>query len=115
MFYIPFNLALTVLFFPYWWVIAIGSAVSGASNAFFMVGQNSYILDCASEREKGTYTGVFNFFIGISTFFGSLIMGIVADLLMTVYEKWFTLTILLFVVAGFRLLSSLGYLFIKES
>ncbi len=113
MFFIPLNLAITILWFPYWWQIALGSAVSGISNALFLVSQNAYILDLAPEDKKGTYMGLFNFFIGIATFFGSLLMGMIADLLFIYFEKWSVIILLLFVVTCARFLSSLGYLTIK--
>lgn len=115
MFFIPLNLALTVLWFPYWWQIALGSGVSGISNALFLVSQNSYLLDLAPEDKKGTYMGLFNFFIGIATFFGSLLMGMIADLLFIYFDKWSVIVVLLFVVTSARFLSSLGYLTIKPS
>lgn len=114
MFYVPLNLAITVLWLPYWWHLAIAGAVSGLGNAFFLVGQNSYILDCAPEKEKGTYTGVFNLFIGISTFLGSLMLGITADIMMLGFDKWDTIVILLIAISVGRFLASLGYLFIKD-
>ncbi|MFW9924522.1 MAG: MFS transporter, partial [Candidatus Thorarchaeota archaeon] len=107
-------LALTINYFPYWWHLAIASAISGASNAVYMVGQNAYILDCANVQEKGTYAGVHNLFIGISTFFGSLIMGIIADQLIAIYDKWTILFILHWVVAGVRFLAGFGYLFLDD-
>ncbi|MHA1302878.1 MAG: MFS transporter [Candidatus Heimdallarchaeaceae archaeon] len=114
MFYIPLNLVFTVLWWPYWWIIAVGSAVSGVSNAIFLVGQNSYILDCAKEEEKGTYTGIFSLFVGISTFLGSLIMGLIADVLFKTLGKWSAIVLLLIIIAVGRFLSSLSYLLIKE-
>ncbi|MFX1539068.1 MAG: MFS transporter, partial [Promethearchaeota archaeon] len=114
MFYVPLNLALTVLVLPYWWHLALCNATSGLSVALFWVGQNSYILDCAPETEKGTYTGVHNLFLGITTFVGSLIMGIIADILIARYDKWTSIVILLFVITGARLAAALGFFFIKE-
>jgi MFS family permease len=114
MFTVPLNLALTILVVPEWWFMAISSAISGASNAFYFIGLQSYPLDSANLKEKGTYTGVSNFFIGIATFIGSLIMGIIYDVLVVRYPAWLVLTILLFVVVGMRFLCSLTYLFIEE-
>jgi len=114
MFYIPLNLAFTVLWWPYWWVIAIGSAVSGMSNAIFIVGQNSFILDCATTEEKGTYTGIYNLFLGISMFFGSLVFGLIAELMFSSLGKWKAITYLLIVITIGRFVSSLGYLTIRK-
>lgn len=113
MFYVPINLAITIYWLPYWWHLAIAGAISGLCNALYWVGQNSYILDCAPEEEKGTYTGIHNLFIGISTFLGSLIMGLIADYI-TIKNDWLTIFVLLMIIAAGRLLSSLGFLFIGE-
>lgn len=114
MFYVPFNLAVTALWVQEWWHLMIAGAVSGASNAFYMVGQNSYILDCAPEKEKGTYTGLSNLFMGLTTFVGSLIMGIIADFLIIKYDKWTIIIILLFIISSLRLTFSMGYLFLQK-
>ena len=114
MFYVPLNLAITIQWVPTWWHLSLASVISGASNAFYMVGQSSYILDCAPLEEKGTYTGVHNLFIGIVTFLGSLIMGIIADVLIARYDESNVLFILHLVVAGARLLAATSFLFIKE-
>ncbi len=113
MFYVPVNLAITIYWLPYWWHLAIAGATSGLCNALYWVGQNSYILDCAPEEEKGTYTGIHNLFIGLSTFLGSLIMGLIADYV-TIQNEWFTIYVLLMIIAAGRYLSSLGFLFIGE-
>ncbi|NHJ31434.1 MAG: MFS transporter [Asgard group archaeon] len=113
MFYVPINLAITIYWLPYWWHLAIAGALGGLCNALYWVGQNSYILDCAPEEEKGTYTGIHNLFIGLSTFLGSLIMGLIADNIV-IKNEWFTIYVLLMIIAAGRFLSSLGFLFIGE-
>ena len=113
MFYVPINLAVTIYWNLSWIHMAINSAVSGACNAFYIVGQNSYMLDCAPEAEKGTYTGIHNFFIGISTFIGSLAMGLIADNIMIV-DEWFTIIVLLIIVAFGRFFSAFSFLTLKE-
>ncbi|NHJ49461.1 MAG: MFS transporter [Asgard group archaeon] len=113
MFYVPLNMAITIYWVPHWWHIAIGAALSGLFNALYWVGQNSYILDCATSKEKGTYTGIHNLFIGISTFLGSLIMGLIADNIVII-DYWFTIWIILLIIAVCRLAASFGFLFIDE-
>ncbi|NHJ38541.1 MAG: MFS transporter [Asgard group archaeon] len=113
MFYVPINLAITIYWIPHWWHIAIGGALSGLCNALYWVGQNSYFLDCAPLKEKGTYTGIHNLFMGISTFLGSLIMGIIADHIIII-DYWFTIWIILLIIAAGRFIASFGFLFISE-
>jgi len=114
MFYVPLNLTITLLWIPHWWHFLFAGALSGASNAFYMVGQSSYILDSATEKEKGTYMGVHNLFIGLSTFLGSLLMGIIADVLIARYNEWLILVILTAIVAVVRFIAVFGFLFLKE-
>ena len=113
MFYIPLNLAITIFWVPEWWHIAIGSAISGFGNSFYMVGESAYILDQATAKEKGTYTGLFYLFLGLATFAGSLISGILADLLIPIFGKWQTIGALLFIITALRFISSFGFLFLK--
>lgn len=114
MFYVPLNMALTILYWPTWWHMAIAGAISGACNSLYLVGQNTYILDCAGEKEKGTYTGVHNLFIGLSTFIGSLIMGIIADALIAHFDEWTIIIILNLVISGVRFIAGFGFFLIKE-
>ena len=114
MFYVPLNLTIHLLFQLPWWHFLFAGALSGASNAFYMVGQSSYILDSATEKEKGTYMGVHNLFIGLSTFLGSLLMGIIADVLLARYNEWIILVILTAIIALSRFGTSFVFLFLKE-
>ncbi|MHA1827493.1 MAG: MFS transporter, partial [Candidatus Heimdallarchaeaceae archaeon] len=115
MFFIPLNLVITVLWLPYWWFMAIGSAISGFGNSFYMVGESSYILDCAPRKEKGTYTGLFYMFLGIATFLGSLLSGVLADVVSKkTGDKMYTIVIFLATITVMRFLSSTGFFFLKE-
>lgn len=114
MFFIPLNLAITVMYVQTWWHMAIGAAVSGFGNSFYMVAESSYILDCAPENEKGTYTGLFYLFLGISTFLGSLLSGILADVVENYIGELETIVLFLWIITGTRFTASLGFLFLKE-
>ncbi len=114
MFYIPLNLVITILWVPYWWHMAIGAAISGIGNGFFWVGQNSYVLDSAPEKEKGTYTGLYYLFLGLTTFMGSLLAGVLADVAIAKMGKWSAIVLFLCIITSGRFLASLGFLFIKE-
>ncbi len=114
MFFIPVNLAITAMYVQTWWHMAIGAAVSGFGNSFYMVAESSYALDCAPEKEKGTYTGLFYMFLGITTFLGSLISGILADVVENYLGELKTIILFLWIIAGVRFLASLGFLFLDE-
>ncbi|MHA1346319.1 MAG: MFS transporter [Candidatus Heimdallarchaeaceae archaeon] len=115
MFYIPLNLAITTFWLQEWWHMAIGAAISGFGNSFYMIGESAYILDQATEKEKGTYTGLFYLFLGVATFLGSLISGVLADVFIPILGQWTTIGLFLFIIAGIRLASSFGFLFLKPS
>ena len=114
MFYIPVNLAITAMYVQTWWHMAIGAGVSGFGNSFYMVAESSYILDCAPEKEKGTYTGLFYLFLGVSSFLGSLVTGTFADMVENYLGELKTIILFLWIIAGIRFLASLGFLFLDE-
>ncbi|MHA1551253.1 MAG: hypothetical protein ACTSQC_04865, partial [Candidatus Heimdallarchaeaceae archaeon] len=89
--------------------------ISGFGNSFYMIGESAYILDQATEKEKGTYTGLFYLFLGVSTFLGSLISGVLADIFIPILGQLKTIGLFLFIIAGLRLASSFGFLFLKPS
>ncbi len=115
MFYIPLNLAITAFWLQEWWHMAIGAAISGFGNSFYMIGESAYILDQATEKEKGTYTGLFYLFLGVATFLGSLISGVLADVFIPILGQLQTIGLFLFIIAGIRLVSSFGFLFLPSS
>ncbi|MBY9000248.1 MAG: MFS transporter [Candidatus Heimdallarchaeota archaeon] len=115
MFYIPLNLAITTFWVQTWWHMAIGSALSGFGNALYMIGESAYILDQATVKEKGTYTGLFYLFLGLATFAGSLISGVLADIFIPILGQWQTIGLFLFIIAGIRFISSFGFLFLRPS
>ncbi len=114
MFLIPLNLVITAMYLPYWWFMAIGGGISGFGNSFYMVAESSYILDCAPEKEKGTYTGLFYLFMGITTFLGSLISGVLADVTEHLIGEYKTIVLFLWIITGARFLMAFGFLFLKE-
>ena len=114
MFFIPLNLAIAALYIPKWWFMAIGAGVSGFSSGFYMVAESSYALDCAPTKEKGTYTGLFYMFMGITTFLGSLISGVLADLTENYLGELRTIILFLWIITAARFLAAFGFLFLKE-
>ncbi|MHA1222347.1 MAG: MFS transporter, partial [Candidatus Heimdallarchaeaceae archaeon] len=89
--------------------------ISGFGNSFYMVGESSYILDCAPRKEKGTYTGLFYMFLGVATFLGSLLSGVLADVVSKkTGDKMYTTVVFLIVITITRFLSSIGFFFLKE-
>jgi len=114
MFFVPLNLVITVLWVPEWWHMAIGTAVSGFGNGFYIVGESAFILDSATEKEKGTYTGLFYFFMGIATFLGSLLSGILRDIVELSLGEWHTIIVFLWIITGMRFTASLGFLLVKS-
>jgi len=103
------------IYFDSWWLLLIEGVITGFPVGIAFVGINTYVLDISHKELRGTYTGLMQFFWGITTFIGSLIAGIVSDAL-TKEVGITTMAIIMFgSIAGIRLIFSLGYLFIDES
>lgn len=110
MFFIPI-----ILFFSRSWTDLVwGNIIGGLGFGFFFVASTAYIIDCAPKKEKGTYVGTYQLVMGITTFFGSLSMGILAQLLFPIYGQWETIYFLLIIIAILRFLGALGLIFIEE-
>ncbi|MFW9923641.1 MAG: MFS transporter [Candidatus Thorarchaeota archaeon] len=98
-----------------WWWLLIEGVTTGFPVGLAFVGINTYVLDIAHEDMRGTYTGLMQFFWGITTFVGSLIAGVISDALTKAVGISMMAIIMFASIAGIRLIFSLGYLFIDDS
>ena len=103
------------IYFDSWWWLLIEGVITGFPVGLAFVGINTYVLDISHEELRGTYTGLMQFFWGITTFIGSLAAGIISDVLTRVVGIVTMAFIMFGAIAGIRLIFSLGYLFIDES
>lgn len=62
-----------------WWFLVAASLFGGFSMGAGTVALNSYILDCASEEKRASYTAVNNLVVGLTSFCSSLAAGAVAN------------------------------------
>lgn len=95
-------------------LIAIG-AFWGISNAFGHASMTAYLLDTAPEEHRGSFAATFNFVVGITTFFGSLIGGYLSDYMIGIFGLILGLQIVYMVSFAGRALSAALYLTLKET
>lgn len=70
---------LILVFSYYWYIIIFANICGGFANGLVMVSINAEILDIADIETKGAYTGAYNLLMGISTFCGSFLCGILFE------------------------------------
>ena len=113
---ISFCLVPFVLIFSYYWYIIIFANIfGGAANGMVMVAINAEILDMADLETKGAYTGAYNLMMGIVTFCGSFLCGIIFEFMTTGTDYsepnfFFILQIFLICTTVIRLLASIPIL-----
>ncbi|MCE7742970.1 MAG: MFS transporter, partial [Candidatus Heimdallarchaeota archaeon] len=67
---------IVLAFSSYWYIIIIANIFGGYGNGTIMVAISAEILDMADPETRGAYTGVYNLMMGIATFCGSFLCGI---------------------------------------
>jgi MFS family permease len=98
-----------------WLHLAAVHAVLGFSMASFSVSSTSYILDSAAIGRRGTYTGAYNLVFGFASFLGSFAGGTFADYLSAANGVEQVVFIGLVTSAIMRLMTSVGFMTIKET
>lgn len=110
MFLIP-----VVLFFARnWYELAIANMIGGIGFGLYYVAMTAYIIDSAPEHSKGNYIGAFSLIMGLSTFLGSISMGIATEIFVNIIGKWDAIYSMLIVVIIFRFIGGLNFYFVKE-
>ncbi|MBU7048084.1 MAG: MFS transporter [Theionarchaea archaeon] len=115
-----FNFPLFMVTFLYavadnWIYLLVSSFFSGFSVGAGAVAVSSYILDCAHEEKRASYTAVNNLVFGIISFFSSLLAGAVATYLTATMGLFSTLQIMLYIFTILRILSAFLYLKTEET
>ncbi|MFW9856564.1 MAG: MFS transporter [Candidatus Thorarchaeota archaeon] len=108
-----FLIPLVLFFATNWYEMALANLAGGFGFGLYYIAMNAHIIDSAPEESKGQYIGVFSLIMGLSTFVGSLLMGITTELLVTIIGKWETIYAMLIVVMIFRFIGGLNFYFIK--
>jgi major inositol transporter-like SP family MFS transporter len=99
----------------HWLYLVAASCFSGFSMGAGTVALNSYILDCAHEEKRASYTALNNLVFGVISFFTSLISGAVANHLTVTMGLAATLHIMLYSMSVLRLGSAFLYLRTEET
>ena len=94
--------------------IFISNAIAGLATAASMNAITAYIYDVAPEEERGAYLGVFNTYVGIVFFCGSLISGTLGELLVPFVGNYMAVFYMLICSCILRFVGSFFYLLIKE-
>ena len=70
---------ITLAFSTHWALIIITNFFGGLGNGLVNVSVSTEILNLADPKIKGTYSGTYNVFLGILTFTGSFISGLIFE------------------------------------
>ncbi len=70
---------LVLAFSTQWYIIIFANIFGGFGNATLMVSVSAEILDMADPENKGAYSGAYNLLMGITTFCGSFLCGILFE------------------------------------
>ncbi|MHA1967109.1 MAG: MFS transporter [Candidatus Hodarchaeales archaeon] len=109
-----FLIPLVLFFARNWYELAIANMIGGIGYGLYYVAMTAYIIDSAPEHSKGNYIGAFSLIMGLSTFLGSISMGIATEILINFVGKWDAIYSMLLVVIIFRFVGGLNFYFVKE-
>lgn len=110
-----FLFPLLYAFAKHWLHLVAIHALLAFSMSASSVSATAYILDSAPIGKRDTYTGTYNLIFGLSAFLGSLAGGIFADYLSAANGVEQVIFIGLVTSAMLRLITSVGFLAIKET
>ncbi len=99
----------------HWWYLVIASFFGGFSVGAGSIAINAYILDCAHEEKRASYTAMSNLVMGIISFCSSLMAGIAAGYLTGRVGLVPTLKIMLYSISGLRIAAAFLYLKTEET
>jgi MFS family permease len=97
-----------------WLYLVAAAFFGGVSTGASTVAMNSYILDCAHEEKRASYTAVNNLVFGVISFGSSLSAGAVAEYLTGTIGLVSTLHILLYIFSALRFGGAFLYLKTEE-
>jgi MFS family permease len=115
-----FNFPLFMITFLYgvadsWLYLVAASLFGGFSVGAGTVAMNSYILDCAHEEKRASYTAINNLVFGVISFCSSLLSGATADYLVGIIGLHATLNIMLYIISVLRAGTAFLYLQVDET
>ncbi len=106
---------LVLVFSTEWYLVIIANIFGGLGNGAIMVSISAEILDLAGPEAKGAYSGAFNLMLGIATFCGSFLCGVIFEFFTDGYvysdnEFYIVLRIFLIGITIVRILASIPIL-----
>lgn len=116
LFHFPFFMV-TLLYAvaDHWWYLVAASFFGGGSVGAGTVALNSYILDCAHEEKRASYTAINNLVFGITSFCCSLSAGAIADHVTGLIGLVPTLKMMLYIITVLRIGAAFLYLGADET
>ncbi|KYK38684.1 MAG: MFS transporter [Theionarchaea archaeon] len=116
LFHFPFFMV-TLLYAAadHWWYLVAASFFGGVSVGAGTVVLNSYILDCAHEEKRASYTAINNLVFGITSFCCSLSAGAIADHVTGLIGLVPTLKMMLYIITVLRIGAAFLYLGAEET
>ncbi|MFX1482853.1 MAG: MFS transporter [Promethearchaeota archaeon] len=97
------------------YVIYIANVLAGVCVASSMNAITAYIYDIAPEEERGSYIAVYNTFTGVVYLIGSLLAGIIGQLLLIAFGNEYFSVFFMLLLSGFlRFFAAFFYNLIKE-
>jgi MFS family permease len=116
LFHFPlFAVTLLYALADHWFYLVVSSVFSGISMGAGTVVLNSYILDCAHDEKRASYTALNNLVFGVTSFCSSLASGAVADYFMGIFGLVPTLHGMLVVITVLRIGAAFLYLKTEET
>ena len=97
-----------------WYIILFANFFGGMGNGIAIVAMNSEILFLAGSEKRGIYTGVYNVIMGICTFVGSFISGVIFNAMLKNIEFSQAARIFLLAMAGARLIAAIPTLLLSR-
>lgn len=96
-----------------YWIYA-ANTIAGISTAASWNALTAYIYDVAPEEERGSHLAVYNMFIGIVFLSGSLVAGVLGDVIGVFMEEYAVAFTMLIASGVLRFVASFFYLLLRE-
>ncbi|MDH4214333.1 MAG: MFS transporter [Candidatus Thorarchaeota archaeon] len=97
------------------WIVYAANILAGFCTASAFNAITAYIYDIAPATERGSHIAVFNTFTGLVYLLGSLLAGLLGQLLLVVFSSEYLAVFLMLILSGIlRFVASFFYLLIRE-
>ncbi|MFQ6125999.1 MAG: MFS transporter [Candidatus Heimdallarchaeota archaeon] len=114
LFVVPLLYALTGVW-PNWILLVLAGLFGGISGGLAVPAKNAIALDLAPKEYRASFFGIFVMITGMTSFAGSLVGGILTQLLSLSVGDTRALVLVMYLGAILRFFASFGYFFLKET